>query len=43
MGHYFEECIDGYKIGEEGYCVDIDFCEIKNENGKCEKCKDIKD
>jgi len=37
-----EECIEGYKIGENGYCVDIDYCEVKNDNGKCDKCKDIK-
>ena len=35
-----EQCIDGYKLNEEGYCVDIDVCEEK-ENGKCKKCKDI--
>ena len=34
------ECIDGYEVNEEGYCVDIDICEEK-ENGKCKKCKDI--
>ena len=34
------QCIDGYKLNEEGYCVDIDVCEEK-ENGKCKKCKDI--
>ena len=35
-----EVCIDGYQINEEGYCVDIDFCEEKKD-GKCMKCKDI--
>ena len=34
------QCIDGYKLNEEGYCVGIDVCEEK-ENGKCKKCKDI--
>ena len=35
-----EKCIDGYEVNEEGYCVDIDFCEEKKD-GKCIKCKDI--
>ena len=35
-----EECINGYEVNEEGYCVDIDYCEEK-EDGKCLKCKDI--
>ena len=34
------QCINGYELNEEGYCVDIDICEVK-ENGKCKKCKDI--
>ena len=35
-----EKCIDGYQVNEEGYCVDIDYCENKKD-GKCLKCKDI--
>ena len=35
-----EQCINGYELNEEGYCVDIDICEEKKE-GKCLKCKDI--
>ena len=35
-----EECINGYQLNQEGYCVDIDFCEEKKD-GKCLKCKDI--
>ncbi len=27
-------------MNEEGYCVDIDFCE-EMKDGKCMKCKDI--
>ena len=34
------QCLDGYEVNEEGYCVDIDICEEK-EDGKCKKCKDI--
>ena len=34
-----EECIDGYQVGSEGYCIDVDRCEIENE-GICIKCKD---
>ena len=35
-----EECINGYEIGVDGYCVDIDICEEKKD-GKCLKCKNI--
>ena len=35
-----EKCEEGYKINEEGYCVDVDYCEEKKD-GKCLKCKDI--
>ena len=35
-----EKCIDGYEVNEQGFCVDIDFCEEKKD-GKCMKCKDI--
>lgn len=33
-----EECIDGYKVGENGYCVDIKRCEDEKD-GICQKCK----
>ena len=33
------ECISGYEVGEEGYCVDTTHCE-KEENGVCIKCKE---
>ena len=35
-----EKCIDGYEVNEQGYCVDIDYCEEKKD-GKCLKCKDL--
>ena len=34
-----EECIEGYKINEEGYCIDVENCEVRQEDGKCLKCK----
>ena len=33
-----KECLEGYIIGEEGYCIDIERCE-KKENNTCVKCK----
>ena len=38
QGTACQECLDGYIVGEEGYCVDIEHCE-KRENGICVKCK----
>ena len=35
-----EKCINGYKLNEDGFCVDIDYCE-EEKDGKCTKCKDI--
>ena len=32
-----EQCIEGYEVNEEGYCVDVELC-IERENGKCIKC-----
>ena len=32
-----EECLEGYEVGEEGYCVDVEHC-TKRENGVCVKC-----
>ena len=34
------QCIDGYKLNDEGYCVDDKRCVQKDEEGKCIKCKD---
>ena len=36
-----EQCLDGYEVGKEGYCIDINICEEKNEEDICLKCKDI--
>jgi hypothetical protein len=36
-----EECIDGYEVNSEGYCIDVDICEEKVD-GICIKCKDVK-
>ena len=32
------QCLEGYEIGNEGYCIDIERCE-KKEKGICVKCK----
>ena len=32
------ECIDGFEVNEDGYCLDIKRCEEKKD-GKCLKCK----
>ena len=34
-----KECIEGYEINEEGYCIDVENCEERQEDGKCLKCK----
>ena len=31
------KCMDGYEIGEDGYCIDVSRC-IEKENGECIKC-----
>ena len=36
-----EQCIDGYEINEEGFCVDMTNCEEKKD-GKCMKCNSEK-
>ena len=36
-GDKCEICLDGYEVDENGYCVDVERCEEK-ENGICEKC-----
>ena len=33
-----QECIDGYEVGEDGYCIDNKRCEEKKD-GNCLKCK----
>jgi len=33
-----EECIDGYEVGENGYCIDNKRC-IEKTDGFCHKCK----
>ena len=35
-----ESCIEGYKLNDEGICVDINYCD-EEKDGKCLKCKDI--
>ena len=36
-----EQCLDGYEVGEEGYCIDVERCtERENGDGVCLKCKD---
>ena len=41
-GNKCEKCLDGFKVGDEGYCIDVEYCEEKIE-GKCKSCKDGKD
>lgn len=38
-GDRCELCLDGYEVDENGYCIDVERCEEK-ENGICKKCKD---
>ena len=33
-----EKCLDGYTVGEDGYCIDVNHCE-KKEGEICTKCK----
>ena len=37
-----EKCLDGYEVGDNGYCVDVTRCE-KRENDICVKCKEYED
>ena len=37
-----EECIEGYEVNEEGYCIDVEKCEEKKD-GKCMKCSEDND
>lgn len=41
-GDKCEECLDGYEVGKEGYCIDINRCEEK-QNEICVKCKNDMD
>ena len=38
-GDVCEECIDGYEVGENGYCVDALRC-LEKKDEKCLKCND---
>ena len=33
------ECIEGYEVGKDGYCVDFSRC-LEKENGECLRCTD---
>ena len=40
-GNACEKCLDGYEVGKEGYCIDVEKCiERDDESGVCLKCKD---
>ena len=40
-GNKCEKCLEGYEVGEEGYCIDKERCiERENGNGVCLKCKE---
>ena len=36
-GTAYEKCINGYEVGEDGFCVDINRC-LEREEGNCIKC-----
>ena len=36
-----EQCIEGYEMGEEGYCVDTTRC-LEKKNGECVRCTEEK-
>ena len=38
-GNACEKCLNGYEVGEEGYCIDIERCIDRNREGICLKCK----
>ena len=38
LGNKCEECVDGFEVGEEGYCINTDKCE-EMEDGICLRCK----
>ena len=35
-----EECEEGLTLSEDGYCVNLESCEEKDEDGNCTKCVD---
>ena len=37
-----EKCLEGYEVGDNGYCVDVTRCE-RRENGICVQCKEYED
>ena len=39
-GNKCEECVDGFELKEEGYCVNVDKCQEVND-GICVKCEDV--
>ena len=41
-GDKCEECLKGYEVGEEGYCIDVERC-LEKKDGICEKCRNIDD
>ena len=41
-GNACEECIGGFKLNEEGYCINFEDCE-EIKNGVCEKCMKFDD
>ena len=36
-GNKCEECLNGYEVGEEGYCIDAERC-LEKKDGICVKC-----
>ena len=40
-GEACEQCIEGYEVNDEGYCVNMANCE-ENKDGKCMKCNNEK-
>ena len=40
-GNACEKCLEGYEVGKEGFCIDVERCiEKENGDGICLKCKD---
>jgi len=37
-GDRCEECLDGYEVGHEGYCIDAERC-VEKKDGICLKCR----
>ena len=38
-GNACQICLDDFTLNEEGLCVDMENCEIENEDGSCKQCK----